>query len=153
DVQRHALVDDFIIDGRDALVDARVPDAGPYSRPTAALLVEHEQTVRDALARYDALVATAIEQPMRVLTHGEPHAGNTMRTPDGWKLIDFDTMLVASPERDLWDLEQLWRGYEDATNMRLQPSLLKLYRLRWYLGDAAVYATRFRAPHDGCDDD
>ena len=30
-----------------------------------------------------------------VLTHGEPHPGNTMRTVDGWRLIDWDTALVA----------------------------------------------------------
>ena len=55
---------------------------------------------------YDALVAgdgrrTDAEV---VLTHGEPHPGNTMRTEDGWRLIDWDTARIAPPERDLWSI-------------------------------------------------
>ena len=44
-------------------------------------------------------------QPQRelVVTHGEPHAGNVMRRSDGRHLlVDWDTVAVAPPERDLW---------------------------------------------------
>ncbi|WP_432843998.1 phosphotransferase family protein [Dactylosporangium sp. CA-092794] len=41
------------------------------------------------------------DPPGLVLTHGEPHPGNTMRTGGGWLLIDWDTALLAAPERDL----------------------------------------------------
>ncbi|MPZ79263.1 MAG: phosphotransferase [Actinophytocola sp.] len=36
--------------------------------------------------------------------HGEPHRGNTITTPNGVVLIDWDTTLIAAPERDLWAL-------------------------------------------------
>ena len=51
-------------------------------------------------------MAAARAQPSgAVLTHGEPHPGNTMLTADGWVLIDWDTALAAPPERDLWSLD------------------------------------------------
>ncbi len=37
-----------------------------------------------------------------LLTHGEPHPGNAMLAADGWRLVDWDTALVAPLERDLW---------------------------------------------------
>jgi spectinomycin phosphotransferase/16S rRNA (guanine(1405)-N(7))-methyltransferase len=148
-----ARADDFVIPHRDALVDLDVPNAGPYSGPTAALLAHRGHDIRDALARYDALVAHAHEQSRRVVTHGEPHPGNTIRTTSGWMLVDWDTVLIAPPERDLWDLEPLWRVYEDATGVTLQASLLELYRLGWELKDLALYVARFRGPHNGNDDD
>jgi len=58
------------------------------------------------LDRYDVLANAARRRPERaVLTHGEPHPGNTMLTAGGWRLIDWDTVLIAPPERDLWDLD------------------------------------------------
>ena len=38
------------------------------------------------------------------MTHGEPHAGNVMRTDEGRLLVDWDTVALAPPERDLWML-------------------------------------------------
>ena len=56
-----------------------------------------------------------------------------MRTPDGWKLIDWDTLLVAPPERDLWSLDpgdgSFFEAYRAATNVAPDPSTLDLYRL------------------------
>jgi thiamine kinase-like enzyme len=37
-----------------------------------------------------------------VVTHGEPHPANVIRTPGGLKLIDWDTVQLAPAERDLW---------------------------------------------------
>jgi spectinomycin phosphotransferase/16S rRNA (guanine(1405)-N(7))-methyltransferase len=148
-----AHADDFVIRHRDGLIDLSVPDAGPYSRPTAALLADRGADIRAALARYDALVARTDEQRRRVVTHGEPHPGNTMRTANGWMLIDWDTVRVAPPERDLWDLETLWGPYEEVTGTALHPPTLELYRLGWDLKDLALYVARFRRPHDGDDDD
>jgi aminoglycoside phosphotransferase (APT) family kinase protein len=39
-----------------------------------------------------------------VLTHGEPHAANTIKTDSGLVLIDWDSALIAPRERDLWSL-------------------------------------------------
>ncbi len=133
-------------------------DAGPYARPAARVLSGHAAALRRALARYDQLAAAArAGSAASVLTHGEPHPGNMMRTPDGWRLIDWDTALVAPPERDLWTLDQgdgsALRDYAAATGVTPRRPVLDLYRLRWDLADIALYASRFRGPHRGDEDD
>ena len=110
------------------------------------------------LARYDRLVATARPQASRpVLTHGEPHPGNTMLTPGGWVLIDWDTALAAPPERDLWSLDpgdgSILGAYTSLTGITPRPLMLDLYRLRWDLADIAVDVSRFRRPHRGTEED
>lgn len=157
EVRDHARPDDYAIPFRDLLdsgggVDPRL---GPYARPAAELLAAHASGVRRALARYDELVSAA--PAGLVLTHGEPHSGNTMRTGDGWLLIDWDTALVAPPERDLWDLDPgdgtVHAAYTAATGTALRADLLDLYRLRWDLSDLAVGVARFREPHGTTADD
>ena len=92
-----------------------------------------------------------------VLTHGEIHPGNTMLTVGGWVLIDWDTALVAPPERDLWNLDPgdgtILDAYAAATGVIPQPSLLNLYRLCWDITDIAVDVGRFRRPHGGSAED
>jgi spectinomycin phosphotransferase/16S rRNA (guanine(1405)-N(7))-methyltransferase len=88
-----------------------------------------------------------------VLTHGEPHTGNTLRTTNGWKLIDWDTALIAPPERDLWLLGGDLTAYTAATGVAVQPELLDMYRLRWDIADLAIEVHRFRRPHTGTADD
>ena len=42
-------------------------------------------------------------RPGRVVTHGEPHPGNVLRMQaGGLRLVDWDTVRLAPPERDLW---------------------------------------------------
>lgn len=163
EVRRHALVDDFAVPHRDELIAAlrapnATPDHGPYARPAAALLAEHAAAVQDALDRYDALVAAIRADPApAVLTHGEPHRGNTILTATGWRLIDWDTALVAPPERDLWILDagdgSVLRAYELATGVKPRRAALELYQLRWDIADIAMDLSRFRRPHIGTDDD
>jgi spectinomycin phosphotransferase/16S rRNA (guanine(1405)-N(7))-methyltransferase len=137
---------------------ARVSECGPFSRPVAALLHAHRAPVRALLARYGDLVAQARSSPPRaVLTHGEPHPGNTMLTAEGWRLIDWDTALVAPPERDLWLLgprkDFVLTEYAEATGVRPVPAMLELYRLRWDIADLAVDVSRFGRPHQGSEED
>jgi hypothetical protein len=160
---RRALADDFAVPQRDELEAACAPngdveDCGPYARPMSLLARQHAGPLQRLLARYDALVRQARGLGARtVLTHGEPHPGNTMLTADGWLLIDWDTALVAPPERDLWSLDpgdgSILGAYADATGTSPRPSLLDLYRLRWDLADIAVDVSRFRRPHTGNIDD
>ncbi|MEV4706893.1 aminoglycoside phosphotransferase family protein [Actinoplanes sp. NPDC049316] len=155
-VRRRAGTDDFAIPHRDGLEAALAgeppADHGPYAEPAARLIAAHAASIRAELDRYDELVATA-DRSRSVLTHGEPHPGNTMRAADGWKLIDWETALVAPPERDLWLLGDDHTGYTAATGIRVVPGMLELYRRRWLLNDLCVDLRRFRRPHSGNPED
>jgi spectinomycin phosphotransferase/16S rRNA (guanine(1405)-N(7))-methyltransferase len=149
--RRHACIDSFTIPHRASLEatlarPGAAPDCGPYARPTADLINRNRAALKNTLDRYDELVALA-GTSRTVLTHGEPHPGNTMLTADGWRLIDWDTVLVAPPERDLWDLEPLHSAYTEATGVDLVPAVLELYRIRWTLADIASDVSRFRRVH------
>ncbi|WP_326557930.1 phosphotransferase [Micromonospora sp. NBC_01796] len=162
-IRRRAMADDFAVPHRDALesglrADGDLDTHGPYAHRTSVLLTENAAPIRHLLARYDELVLACRAQPDRaVLTHGEPHPGNTMLTPDGWRLIDWETTLVAPPERDLWNLDpgdgSILDAYADITGVTPLPELLELYRIRWDLSDLAVDVDRFRRPHTGTADD
>jgi len=165
--RRHALADDFAIPHRDELVAALRggglragddADCGPYARPAALLVAEHAAALRRLIARYDELVPQGRARPSRaVLTHGEPHPGNTMLTSGGWLLIDWDTVAVAPPERDLWSLDpgdgSILAAYAGATGVTPLPPMLELYRIRWDLSDIASGVSRFRRRHLGSPDD
>src|SRR5258708_61779 len=120
----------------------QVRERGPFTRPLARLIGANDGAIESLLARYDELSRQARSRPSRMVpTHGEPHPGNTMLTPDGWRLIDWDTVLFAAPERDLWDIDpgdgSVHRAYAAATGVRPLPHLLELFRIRWDLADRA----------------
>jgi spectinomycin phosphotransferase/16S rRNA (guanine(1405)-N(7))-methyltransferase len=162
EARQQALDEDFSVPFRDLLEAAcagwEPAGCGPYTAPAARLLREHAKPLRRWLDRYDDLAAAARARPERnVLTHGEPHPGNVMRTGDGWRLIDWDTALVAPPERDLWllaaDDGTVPSGYAAATGITPLPELIELYRVGWEIKDTAVDAARFFRPHaDSADD-
>jgi hypothetical protein len=156
--RREALADDFRVPFREQMTAAgdgwEPAERGPYTRAAARLLREHAAALRGLLDRYDALVAVARARPGRnVLTHGEPHPGNAMLTASGWRLIDWDTALIAPPERDLWHLDagdgSALAGYAAMTGVAPLPELIELYRLGWDIRDIAGDTARFFGPHDG----
>jgi hypothetical protein len=161
--RRRAHADDFRVPHRDEMEaacqpGADPPDRGPYSRPAARLVQQHAVPLQRLLARYDDLVAAARTHSLpAVLTHGEPHPGNTMLTPGGWVLIDWDTALAAPPERDLWSLDpgdgSILEAYAGLTGVTPQPLVLDLYRLRWDIADIAADVSRFRREHTGTEED
>ncbi len=66
-------------------------------------------------------------------------------------LIDWDTAALAPPERDVSLIattgnEDLDR-YQETTGRELQPAVITLYRLRWYLDDLASAIRLFRNRH------
>jgi spectinomycin phosphotransferase/16S rRNA (guanine(1405)-N(7))-methyltransferase len=152
-----ATVDEFLIPYRKQLflaldVVGTPWDDGPFSEPARALLAQHATGVRRLFTHYDQLVEEARTLKERfVLTHGEPHRANVIRTGTGWMLIDWDTAMVAPPERDLWMLDagdgQVLAAYERATGRQALSSMLELYKLGWDLGEVAIYIAGFRAPH------
>jgi Phosphotransferase enzyme family len=160
-----AMTEDFAIPHRDELegliapaVLGGIPERGPFTRPVAQLVAANKRAIESLLAGYDQLVEQARKDSSPwVLTHGEPHPGNTMLTPDGWRLIDWDTALIAPPERDLWSLDPgdgaLLHAYAAATGVRPLPQMLELYRIRWDLNDLALDASRFLRPHRGTPED
>jgi aminoglycoside phosphotransferase (APT) family kinase protein len=148
-----ARVDDFAIPVRDVfehvLAGKSGREHGPFTTRAARLIADHADLLRPLFARYDDLAALGQAQQSRfVLTHGEPHPGNTMRGPDGYLLIDWDTALIAPPERDLKDFgpEPLAR-YSALSGIEPDPAMLDLYRLRWDVAEVALYTAQFHAPH------
>lgn len=128
-------------------------DTGPFGEPTRALLRADQPRLTEALGRYQGLVALVrADRAPWVVTHGEPHAGNVLRGPDGaLRLIDWDTARLAPRERDLWmviepatDLEP----YQDETGgSPISAAALRLFRMRWDLEEVAIYVSQFHAPH------
>lgn len=152
-----APVDEFVVLQRADLVAAlsetgRPWRTGPYGEPARRLLDTHAAGVAALLTAYDDLAQRVAEHPERfVVTHGEPHAGNVLVTRDGPVLIDWDTVMSAPPERDLWTLAEEDCGvldrYAAATGRAVDPVALDAYRLWYDLAEIAEYISLFRAPH------
>jgi spectinomycin phosphotransferase len=111
---------------------------GPYGRRANALLVEKGRLIDDLLDEYDGLSETLPPAGEWVVTHGEPHPGNVIRTPDGLKLVDWDTVRLAPRERDLWLVDDL--------------PAYAFFRLRWRLSDIASFAHDLSLPHAETED-
>jgi spectinomycin phosphotransferase len=111
---------------------------GPYGRAAAELLKSHSRLIDELLARYDQLRTTLPPRDEWVVTHGEPHPGNVMRTPDGLRLVDWDTVRLAPRGRDLWLVDD-------------DPAY-GFFRLRWRLADIASFAAELSKPHADTED-
>lgn len=154
-----ALLDDFVISARHrleaALDDTASPwNSGPLSESLRGQLQRHRARAIERLAEYDRLAAEVSKRrhPF-VVTHGEPHPGNMIDTGDrGLVLVDWDTALLAPPERDLWWLAaedpNLVGEYESRVARPVDAAALDLYRLRWDLSDLALYTAQLRDPHN-----
>jgi spectinomycin phosphotransferase len=142
-----------------ALRDAGRPwTAGPYSEAVRQEIVAHRDDVVDLVALADRLAGEVEGRGGGfVVTHGEPHPGNVLRTSGGPVLVDWDTVSLAPPERDLWMLaatpdDPAAARYTAATGRRLDPEALDLFRLSWDLRDLAEYLHVLRAPHTESED-
>jgi spectinomycin phosphotransferase len=126
---------------------------GPCSEPAREQFVLHAARVSRLLNTFDELVRRVrAAAPAPVITHGEPHGGNVMRTwDDRVLLVDWDTVALAPPERDLWmvasETGDELAAYTAATGRNVDPIALELYRLGWDLADLAEYTRFCRAPH------
>jgi spectinomycin phosphotransferase len=125
--------------------------AGPFAEPARALLTGAEPRIRERLAAFDRL-AEAARAAEPVITHGEPHPGNIMRTDTTRVLIDWDTVGLGPPERDLWLVTdgaggEEWRRYAMLTGRAVDHDLLAFYRLRWALDDLSAFLHRLRGAH------
>ncbi|UOE21877.1 phosphotransferase [Thermobifida halotolerans] len=124
---------------------------GPFADPARRLLTGNAAALRARIAEFDRLaeeVGGRGTEP--VVTHGEPHPGNLLFGAEGCLLVDWDTVGLAPPERDLsvlsTDPAALTR-YTERTGHVPDPAALALYTLRWELADAAELLGRLSAPH------
>ncbi|MEU4238229.1 phosphotransferase [Actinoplanes sp. NPDC026619] len=129
---------------------------GPYAANAQALLAAHDRQIRSRLDDHERMAAELRATTADwVITHGEPHPGNVLHTVAGLLLIDWDTVRIAPPERDLWlrtrdpftpaasDLAR----YQEATGRAPSQAGLDFYRLSWILADIAAYTDGLRRPH------
>jgi spectinomycin phosphotransferase len=150
--------DDFAVPGRAGLITAMHSTSepwqgGPYGTRSRDLLAAHAPDLRALLARFDELVSRVRARDGRmVITHGEPHAANVLKTPSGFIFADWETALLAPPERDLWALAEsepsLLDAYAAATGTAIDNEALALYRMALDLAEIAEYIRWFRGAHD-----
>ena len=125
---------------------------GPLSEAARHAMADHVATVGERLVQFDDLARRLDSSYQQlVITHGEPHPGNLIWSERGVRLIDWDTVALALPERDLWMLddgspEGLAR-YSELTGRIVDPNAIAFYRLAWTLSDIASFAGMFRAEH------
>lgn len=136
-----------------ALTDVDKPwEGGPFSEPSRAALTRHRDDVTRLLDAFDDLereVDAADDVP--VITHGEPHEGNIMRATSALVLVDWDTVGLALPERDLSVIDGITDDelgqYTESAHRAVNQRAMDLYRLRWDLGEITDYLRVLRLPH------
>ena len=124
---------------------------GPFAEPARAVLAGAAGPVRRELELMDRRAADPAAAARTVITHGEPHPGNVIRDGGEIMLIDWDTVGLAAPERDLWmvasETGDELRRYSELTGRPVDPAGLELYRTRWALDDLSCFVRYLRAPH------
>jgi spectinomycin phosphotransferase len=152
---------DLLLPGRKDLESAlrevdRPWSGGPYAEPARQALARHASDVAELLALFDRLARDVADRSGGwVVTHGEPHAANVIRTDAGLALIDWDTVALAPPERDLWmlaDAPDTMTAYIEATGHRPDSAAIDFFRLMWDLADLASFTEVLRSEHEDNDD-
>ncbi len=126
--------------------------AGPYGPLARDLLAAHAADLTRLIAAYDGLAARVAGTGDRmVITHGEPHSANVLQTPGGFVMVDWESVLLAPPERDLWALAatdaSILAAYTAATGVAVDSDALALYRMWYDLAEIAGYISLFRDSH------
>jgi spectinomycin phosphotransferase len=129
---------------------------GPMSELARAALSAHVPDVKGWLEQFDTLARQLSRtEATQVVTHGEPHPGNLIHSADGLRLIDWDTVALSRPERDLWMLHDASPAclsrYEELTGTRVNDVAIRLFRLAWGLSDISYFSARFRDSHEETD--
>jgi len=124
-------------------------EGGPLSDAARQELSDHGADVEAALRVLDRLQDQWSTSGL-VVTHGEPHPGNLIRTSAGLALVDWDTVAMSRPERDLWMIPDpdVLLLYQRLTGIVLAAELLGGFRLLWALSDVAAFVRLLRAEHD-----
>jgi spectinomycin phosphotransferase len=130
----------------------RLWDSGPFAEAARDLLLTRTGDLARLATEFDLLAdRTAPARAEPVITHGEPHPGNLRLVDGSLVLIDWDTVALAPAERDLSLITMPGHEdadrYQEATGRQLDPAVITLYRLRWYLDDLGSAIRLFRNPH------
>ncbi len=124
---------------------------GPYAEAARELVSQQADGLATALAVFDDLAAQVAASSALVVTHGEPKPNNVIRRGQVFLLIDWDTVGLAPPERDLWwilsDSGAEAARYTELTGCEVSQQAVSLYRLRWDLDDIGLLLADFRAVH------
>lgn len=141
----------------DALGDLEQPwTGGPFAERVRRKLASRAGAITGWLAEFDEL-ATRLRhrQTQLVVTHGEPHPGNIIRVGNRLMLVDWDTVALAPPERDLWMLDDGAAGrvgalarYTALTGTAVDTTAIGFYRLGWKLADIAAFTGVLRSVHE-----
>lgn len=127
---------------------------GPLAPAVRELLAKYADVVAGALAGHDAVAGAS---SLLVVTHGEPHPGNLVHTRDGLRLVDWDTALLAPPERDLWLVAartgiDVVARYEELTGRPVDRSRMRHLERRWALADVADFVPGLAGATEETDD-
>lgn len=107
-------------------------DTGPYGEPARLLLTEHALPTRALLHAHDRL-AEPLADARRVVTHGEPHAANVLVHDGHCRLVDWESLALAPPERDLAALDggaAMLAAYTARTGRPADPEAVRAYHVR-----------------------
>jgi spectinomycin phosphotransferase len=131
--------------------------AGPFAEPARQALATHASELAELLGLFDRLSRDVARRSSEwVVTHGEPHSANVIRSDGSQVLVDWDTVALAPPERDLWmlvgDTGDDATAYTDATGHQPDQGAMDFFRLTWDLGDLAAYIDVLRSPHRDSED-
>lgn len=149
-------------DGLERCLDLVDWSGGPWSCSAGHLVLDARQAVRRSLRRFSLLAAAVTGNAERwVPTHGEPHASNLRRTPDGPRLLGWGGLALAPRERDLGEVlggaggSDPWFAYVEAGGglEPLSPGAVELFALERHLLRVADQAVRFSRPHQDTPDE
>ncbi|NSC25357.1 aminoglycoside phosphotransferase [Streptomyces albus subsp. chlorinus] len=130
---------------------ARPWTSGPLAEEARTAIAARGDAIERWTRRYLELADRALSaRHTWVPTHGEPHRYNQLLAGSGeLKLVDWESLALAPPERDHTDLLDAGAGERP----RSDPAMAELFRLDWRLSEIVEYARWFAAPHTGTDDD
>ena len=119
--------------------------AGPFGEEARRAIRGRLAVIEGWLVDYLDLCA-GLDPSAYVATHGEPGVHNEWLTDEGLRLIDWESLLLAPPERDLLDVDA-------AALVPHDPDRRRLFDLEWRLSEIEAFGTWLRNPHAGNDDD
>ncbi|WP_175539619.1 phosphotransferase [Nocardioides exalbidus] len=119
---------------------------GPLGTAARELVVEHLAQVGGWSREHSRLLGL-LDPSTYVVTHGEPHVRNQWLARGQTWLIDWESLVLAPPERDLATL------VHEGRDVAHDPQVVRLFDLEWRLSEIWSFAQWLQGPHAGDTDD